>query len=85
MAVPFPPINIQHYLKVSDDELASERDSLPSDSIAGPSTLPRYTFTSMASACKSCKTARFDEVPETTKLDYKSYTEREHKQTQDYS
>ena len=61
--------NIQDNLEVSDDELASERHSVPTNPIAGPSTAPRNTYTSMASAPKSSKTAPFAEVPETTMLD----------------
>ena len=71
--VPSPATNIQDYLEVSDDELELERDSVPTNAIAGPSTPPRNTSTSTPSAPKSFKTARFDEVPETTKLAYKSY------------
>ena len=39
--VPSPAINIQDYLEVSDNELESERDSVPTNPIAGPSTPPR--------------------------------------------
>ena len=77
-----PPTNIQDYLEASDDELESERDSVPTNPIAGPSTPSRNTSTSTPSAPKSSKTARFDEVPETPKLDYESYPKRDRKQTQ---
>ena len=83
--VPSPSTNIQDYLEVSDDELESERDSVPTNPIAGPSTPPRNTSTSTPSAPKSSKTACFDEVPETPNLAYKSYPKRDRKQTQRYS
>ena len=83
--VPSPPTNIQDYLEVSDDELESERDSVPTNPIAGPSTPLRNTSTSTPSPPKSFKTARLDEFPETPKLPYKSYPKRDHKQTQGYS
>ena len=38
----------------------------------------------MLSAPKSSNTARFDEVPETSKVDYTSYAKRERNQTQLY-
>ena len=79
------PTNIQDYHEVSDDELESERDSAPTNPIAGHSTPPRHTSTSMPSATKSSKTARFDGVSETPKLAYKSYLKRDRKQTQGYS
>ena len=75
--VPSPPTNIQDYLEVSDDELRSERDSVRSNPIAGPSTPPRTTSTSTPSAPKSSKTALCDEVPETPQLDYKPYHRRD--------
>ena len=83
--VPSPPANMQDYLEVGDDKLESERDSVPPNPIAGPSTPPHHTSTSMPSAPKSFKTARFDEVPETPKLDYKSHHKRERKQMLGYS
>ena len=70
---------------MSDDELESERDSVATNSIAGPSTPPRNTSTSTPSAPESSKTARWDEVLETPKVDYKSYPKRDCKQTQRYS
>ena len=48
--VPSPPTNIQDYLKVSDDELESERDSVPTNPIAGLSTPAPNTSTSTSSA-----------------------------------
>ena len=39
----------------------------------------------MPSGRKSYKTARFDNVAQTTKLDYKSHTKRDRKPTQRYS
>ena len=83
--VPSPTTNIQDYLKVSADELESERDSVPPNLIAGPSTAPRNTSTSTPSAPKSYKTARGDQVAETPILDYQSYPKRDRKQTQRYS
>ena len=80
-----PATNMQDYLEVSDAELESERDSVSTNPIAGPSTPTRYTYTSTPSAPKSCKTARFYEVTETPKLEYKSYSNRDHKLTQRYS
>ena len=85
MEVPLLSTNIPAYLVVSDDELESERDSVPTNPIAGPSTPPRNTSTSTPSAPKSSNIARFEEVPETAKLDLKSHLKREHKQTQPYS
>ena len=82
--VPSPATHIQDHLEVSDDELESNRDSAPTNPIAGPSTPPRTTSTSTPSAPKSYKTARYDEVPETAKLAYELYTKRERKQTQRY-
>ena len=83
--VPSPPSNVPDYPEVSDDELESERDSVLTNTIAGPSTTPRNTSTSTPSAPKSSKIDRFDEVPETPKLDYKSYSKRVRQQTQPYS
>ena len=71
--VPSPTTNIQDYLEVSDDELESDSNSVSTKPIAGPSTPTRNTSTSMPSAHKLYKTACFDEVPDTTRLDYKSY------------
>ena len=76
---------MQDYFEVSDDELESERHSVPTNPIAGPSTPPRNTSTSTPSAPKSSNTARFDEVPQTPKLDSKSYSKRDGKQTQRYT
>ena len=61
--VPSPASNIQHYFEVSNDELESERDSVPTNPIAGPSTPRRNTSTTTPSVPKLSKTARFDEVP----------------------
>ena len=83
--VPSPTTNIQHYVEVSDYELESERDSDPTNPIAGPSTPPCNTSTSTPSAHKSSKITSLDEVTETPKLDYKSYPNRDCKQMQRYS
>ena len=48
--VPSPPTNVRDFLEVSDDELASERDSVPTNPIAGPSTPTRNISTSTPSA-----------------------------------
>ena len=85
IAVPSPATNIQDYLEDSDDELESERDFVPTNPIAGPSTPPHNTSISTPSAPKTSKTTRFDEVLETPKIDYKSYAKRDCKQTQRYS
>ena len=80
--VPSPATNVPYYIEVSDDELESVRDSVPTNPIAGPATPTRNTSTSTLSAHKSFKTPRFDEVAETSKLDYKLYSKRDRKQTQ---
>ena len=84
MEVTSPLTDIQDYLEVSDDELESERDSVPTNLICRPSTPPRNTSASTPSARKSSNTAHFDVVPETPKLDYKSYPKRDRKQTPRY-
>ena len=58
--VPCLPANIQDYLEVSDDELESQGDSVPTNTIAGPSTPPGNTSTSTPSVPKVSKTAGFD-------------------------
>ena len=50
--VPSPPTNIPESLEASDDELESDRDSVPTNPIAGPSTPPRNTSTRTPSAPK---------------------------------
>ena len=77
-----PTTNIQAYLKVSDHELESERDSLTPNPIPGSSTPTRDTSTSTTSAPTSSKIAPYDGVPSTSKLDNKSYPKRERKQMQ---
>ena len=83
--VPSPATDIPGYLVISNDELESERDSIPTNPIPGASTPPRNTSTSVPAAHNSSKTACGDEVPETTKLDHESHYKREREQTQHYS
>ena len=85
MEVRSSPVNIQDHHEVSDDELESARDSATTNPIAGPSTPPRNTSTTMPYASKLCKTARLYEVPETPKLANKSFPKRDRTQTQRYS
>ena len=59
---------MEEYLEVSDNELESERDSDPTNPIAGPWTPPQNTSISMPSAHKSSNSTPFDAVSVTTKL-----------------
>ena len=79
------PSNMQDYLKLSDNELESERDSVPTNPIAGPSTPPPDISTTPPSAHKSFKTACLDEVPEPLKQYYESCPKSERRRTQLYS
>ena len=76
---------MQDYLEVSDDELESARDSVPTNPIAGPSTSPGNISTATPSAHKSSKTTSDDDVTETPKLSYASHTKRDRKQSHAYS
>ena len=66
--LPSSATNMQEYLVVSDDELQSERDSVSTNAIPGPSTPPCNTSTTTPSAPKSSKIAPFDELQETTMI-----------------
>ena len=48
-----PATHIEDYLEVADNEFESQRDSVPTNPIADPSTPPRNPATSMPSAHKS--------------------------------
>ena len=76
--------NMQEYLKVSAQELKSGRDSVTTNTIACPSTPRRNTCTAKPSPHKISKPAQFDEVSETTKLNYRSWHKRELQQTPRY-
>lgn len=77
--------NIQDYLEVSDDERELESDSVATNPVAGAATPHHNTSTSTASAPKSSKTAFFDEVPQSPKLNHDSYAKGERTQTRLYS
>ena len=79
------PTHMQVYLQVSAQELESERDSVTTNTIACPSTPRRNTCTAKPSPDKISKPAQFDEVSETTNLNYRSCHKREHQQTPRYS
>src|SRR5437016_2774985 len=78
-----PPLTTSGYEVYSDEDSESER--VPDAPIAGPSTPPRSTSRATPSAHKSSRRKDFTEVPETPKLDYKTYPKRSKQGVDRYS
>ena len=82
MEVPSPTGKIWEYLEVQQDKLATERDTLVTNVIAGPTTNPGNASASTPSAHKTSKLALFHKVLVTSKLAHQSYAKIEQKLAQ---